>query len=577
MISEITEWQVVPYDRPLGLKRDPFSIGPDPAFFYQTKDHKAALYRLLSALHLKRGLSLILGAAGTGKTSLGRRLQRFVLREPRYDFHLLTNPSFASDTEFLAKLAELFRIDLPKAGLSTAQYLDAIEKNLLRRNVEEGRTVVLLIDEAQKLELPCLEILRVLLNYETNEHKLLQLILLSQVEILPKLMGLKNLWDRVGLKYVLHPLDRPELKRMIEYRLREAGYWGKPIFSRGAVKAIHRHTRGSLRKATALCHDVLERLVWEERKTAGRDLVRKMIAGDVCDAGKTPKSPPGTWRVPRLVAGTALVSLLALAINAAGFLAVDFVYDGTLASFGAPQAGDRLQAGDASQAGDRLQDADRWELADKVALLDETLGDMERLAGKLAALVGTERVSLQKGVGPIPEPLGFTVIDPLDSKVESMEDRAIALQARIKELVEIQEDKSLYIASIPSLWPVRGWVTSDFGSRRSPFTLAPDFHEGVDIAAALGTSIVAPADGIVTFAGYKGGYGKTVVIDHGFGMITKFAHTSELSVQEGQKIARGDKIASVGNTGHSTGPHLHYEIHADGMPVDPMRYILEEN
>jgi murein DD-endopeptidase MepM/ murein hydrolase activator NlpD len=118
-------------------------------------------------------------------------------------------------------------------------------------------------------------------------------------------------------------------------------------------------------------------------------------------------------------------------------------------------------------------------------------------------------------------------------------------------------------------------VTSDFGYRRSPFTLASDFHKGIDIAAAWGTPVAAPADGVVKFAGYKGGYGKMVVIDHGFGVVTKYGHTSEIFVREGDKIKRGSKIALVGNTGHSTGPHLHYEIQSDGLPVDPMQYILK--
>jgi murein DD-endopeptidase MepM/ murein hydrolase activator NlpD len=214
---------------------------------------------------------------------------------------------------------------------------------------------------------------------------------------------------------------------------------------------------------------------------------------------------------------------------------------------------------------------ERAELLTKVAMLESTVGETEKMAGKLAALVGTERISIEKGIGPIPAPTPS--FEP--EKLDSLEDRAVTLQDKIKELTKIQEDKLLYIASTPSIWPVKGWVTSDFGYRRSPFSLAADFHKGIDIAAARGTPVAAPADGVVTFAGYKGGYGKMVVIDHGFGIVTKYGHTSEFFVKEGDRIKRGAKIALVGSTGHSTGPHLHYEIFSDGVPVDPMKYILK--
>jgi len=232
----------------------------------------------------------------------------------------------------------------------------------------------------------------------------------------------------------------------------------------------------------------------------------------------------------------------------------------------------------------KAYEKERVELLGKVALLENTIGETEAMAGKLASLVGTERIPLKKGIGPIQAPEGAMDIasktEPVDMaalspKMDNMEDRAQTLQDKLRELTKIQEDKLNYIASTPSIWPVKGWLTSDFGYRRSPFTLASDFHPGIDVAAAYGTPVVAPADGVVTFAGVKGGYGNLVVIDHGFGVVTKFGHTSQLLVKEGDKIKRGMKIALVGNTGHSTGPHLHYEVHADGVPVDPMKYLMK--
>lgn len=226
---------------------------------------------------------------------------------------------------------------------------------------------------------------------------------------------------------------------------------------------------------------------------------------------------------------------------------------------------------------------ERQDLIQKVATLEQTVGDTEKMAGKLASMIGTERVGLQKGIGPILDAKfdvaakteGLTVSD-LAPKMERIGDRVITLQEKIKELSKLQEDKVSFLTSTPSIWPVKGWVTSDFGYRRSPFTLASDFHPGIDIAASWGTSIIAPADGVVTFAGFRNGYGQMVVIDHGFGVVTRYGHTSQLFVQEGEKIKRGSKIALVGSTGHSTGPHLHYEIHVDSVPVDPMKYILKD-
>ncbi len=233
---------------------------------------------------------------------------------------------------------------------------------------------------------------------------------------------------------------------------------------------------------------------------------------------------------------------------------------------------------------------ERKEVLAKVAMLESSVRDAQALTGNLAALVGSQRVDLGKGIGPLPSadanrfdiqkktaPIdleSLASIEALDPRINNVGQQVDTLRAKVKELTKIQNDKLLYIASTPSLWPVKGWVTSDFGFRRSPFTLKSDFHGGIDIAAAWGTPVMAPADGVVTFSGQKGGYGNSVVIDHGFGIVTKYGHASQLLVTEGQKIKRGTRIALVGNTGHSTGPHLHYEIHADGVPVDPMKYIL---
>ncbi len=130
------------------------------------------------------------------------------------------------------------------------------------------------------------------------------------------------------------------------------------------------------------------------------------------------------------------------------------------------------------------------------------------------------------------------------------------------------------LVSAPVLWPVRGRLTSRFGTRRSPFTGEPDFHAGVDIAARPGTRIVAPGAGTVVFAGERGALGRAVILDHGGGIRTVFGHASRLLVRAGQRVRRGQPIAAVGSSGRSTGPHLHYAVLLRGEPIDPRRFLL---
>lgn len=146
----------------------------------------------------------------------------------------------------------------------------------------------------------------------------------------------------------------------------------------------------------------------------------------------------------------------------------------------------------------------------------------------------------------------------------------------VLDLWEALSDRQSLLASTPNIRPARGWITSRFGYRLSPFTGRPALHTGLDIAAAPGSPVYAPGDGVVVYAGYDESYGKMVTIDHGYGITTRFAHNSQIYVQVGQKVQRWDVIASVGNTGRSTGPHLHYEVRVNGVPRDPSLYILDE-
>jgi murein DD-endopeptidase MepM/ murein hydrolase activator NlpD len=148
------------------------------------------------------------------------------------------------------------------------------------------------------------------------------------------------------------------------------------------------------------------------------------------------------------------------------------------------------------------------------------------------------------------------------------------VEVHVHELDQHLLDKESFLRSTPTLMPANGHLTSNYGPRMSPYAGRIKMHEGLDIGAPTGTSIVAPADGVITFSGPKPGFGNFVQIDHGYGVETIFGHASSLSVKKGQKINRGDKIATVGNTGYSTGPHVHYEVRVNGTPGDPLYFVL---
>lgn len=148
------------------------------------------------------------------------------------------------------------------------------------------------------------------------------------------------------------------------------------------------------------------------------------------------------------------------------------------------------------------------------------------------------------------------------------------LETNVHTMDQSLLDKETFLNSTPSLLPANGWITSYFGPRFSPYSGALKMHEGMDIGARPGTNIFSPADGVITFAGEKSGFGKFVQIDHGYGMETIFGHASAVLVRTGQRIKRGDLIARVGNTGRSTGPHLHYEVRVNGTAVDPLYFVL---
>lgn len=212
------------------------------------------------------------------------------------------------------------------------------------------------------------------------------------------------------------------------------------------------------------------------------------------------------------------------------------------------------------------------------------LRDLDTKLRRAVSLGPRDKAQQVLGIGG-PDELGLQNLSAMGEKkqeeaLKSMHEElnllkgaALKQEASLQALIEYFEDKRSMYAATPRIWPVKGWVTSHFGNRISPFSGIPQFHEGIDIAAQTGTPVVATADGVVIKAGFATGYGNMVEISHGYGIRTLYAHNSRLNVKVGQRVKRGDVIAYVGDSGSSTGPHLHYEVRINNVPVNPLRYL----
>lgn len=164
--------------------------------------------------------------------------------------------------------------------------------------------------------------------------------------------------------------------------------------------------------------------------------------------------------------------------------------------------------------------------------------------------------------------------EQIDRDLTRLKLETASQELSLSELVDFLQDQRSLLRSMPSIWPAKGYVSSGYRRRIDPFTGRWAMHHGIDVATNQGAPIIAPADGVVTYIGRKVGFGKLLGIDHGYGYTTRYGHNSRIDVKVGQKVKRGQVIAYVGNTGRSTGPHLHYEIRKDGMTINPLNYIL---
>jgi biotin carboxyl carrier protein len=229
------------------------------------------------------------------------------------------------------------------------------------------------------------------------------------------------------------------------------------------------------------------------------------------------------------------------------------------------------------------------ELNGRLATLADTLGRIAQRDARIRVLANLEPIDPQvqeAGVGgpAEPAPPGAMESPAMRQSHEIRVDlnglirRANLLALSFREAADSLATHSARLAATPSIMPTQGWLTSAFSSMRThPILHVARPHEGIDVTAPMGTPIEAPAAGVVIETGWESGYGNTVSIDHGYGIVTKFAHTSKILVREGQRVTRGQRIALVGNSGLATGPHLHYEVHVNGRPVDPLKYVLPEH
>jgi murein DD-endopeptidase MepM/ murein hydrolase activator NlpD len=231
------------------------------------------------------------------------------------------------------------------------------------------------------------------------------------------------------------------------------------------------------------------------------------------------------------------------------------------------------------------------EFATRIDSLKSQLASLNKFENKIRIIANLKNNTAdQEGLfgvgGSLPEDLDpklavtdshKRLISEMHEQINELSKAASGQEKRFKTLILKLENKRNILATTPSIAPVDGgWITSKFGYRISPFTNRREFHRGLDIAARAGTPIVATADGVVTFAGRKGLLGLCIIINHGHGLVTRYGHARKLLKKPGDQVKRGEEIAEVGSTGRSTGPHVHYEVFLNNVPINPKKYIMNE-
>ncbi|UCE53678.1 MAG: AAA family ATPase, partial [Desulfobacterales bacterium] len=256
--------------------KEPFSNSPDPEFFYHSREHLDCLQKLELSLLLRRGMNIIIGDVGTGKTTLCRQLIRRFSKREEVDTHLILDPHFVDANEFLITVAKMFTAQTPPKNSNNWQLKEYIKQYLYHSGVDQKRTTILIIDEGQKIPVFCLEILREFLNYETNEYKLLQIVVFAQKEFEKTVQKHPNFADRINLYHYLRPLNFRDTRMMIKFRLVQSRGSGKrlKLFSFVAMATIYRATDGYPRKIINLCHQCILTMIIQNKTSIGYFLVR---------------------------------------------------------------------------------------------------------------------------------------------------------------------------------------------------------------------------------------------------------------------------------------------------------------
>ena len=225
------------------------------------------------------------------------------------------------------------------------------------------------------------------------------------------------------------------------------------------------------------------------------------------------------------------------------------------------------------------------ELLTKTRTYEENAGklqakvvQLQTIVTKLGVMAGLEHSLPEAGSAGVGGATGMESQAPVlaPRALAAIDESLTSLTRRSEQLEEFYRDQTLVLASTPSIWPVRGYLSAGFGNRKDPFTGQRDFHSGIDISTPIGTRIFAPADGVVLSAAVQGAYGNSLIMDHGYGVVTRYGHLDAYAVRPGQRVRRGDLIGFVGNTGRSTGPHLHYEVWVRDQAQNPIHFILDE-
>ncbi|MCP3950611.1 MAG: AAA family ATPase [Desulfobacterales bacterium] len=307
------------YFKLLNLEKEPFSNSPDPDYFFKSRQHTECLQNLELSLRLRRGLNVVVGEVGTGKTTLCRQMIKKFSRDEEFETHLVLDPHIADPTMFLQVVAQMFEREPNGPTGDWADHKEFIKQYLYERGVKESRVVVLIIDEGQKIPSPILEILRELLNYETNEFKLLQIVVFAQREFEQILEKHANFADRINLLHMLGPLGFRDTRLMIDYRLQKAGAESSlnSMLSFPALAAIYRATGGYPRKIVNLCHRIMLAMIVQNRKKAGWQLVRSCV-------NRKPPEASGKWQKA--------VGFLLVIVGVAGFAYTGFTPETKIAT-----------------------------------------------------------------------------------------------------------------------------------------------------------------------------------------------------------------------------------------------------